>query len=294
MAYLILNDYKRIIQSTELSAITSNTDSIRQLVEQSTQTEINESLVQQFDTAAEFTNTSIYSPAVIYKAANRVYLDAASYSPTSLYALSSLTLQAGQVYINTTAIVVVEVFTPAHWAILGNQYDIFFVSYPFPLFSQDAIYLQGDKVFWRDNTYVSTSNTPIRGQQHILQANSIQAVYQGNVLPDDRNLGRTYWGTPTPYALPAGSLPTDSTKWTMGDNRNQHMMEIFMDMVVYKLCKRIAPNNVPEARHNAWIKAVKDITAFADGSKNAQIQPLQPNTGSRVQYGGKPPRNYNW
>lgn len=85
---------------------------------------------------------------------------------------------------------------------------------------------------------------------------------------------------------------TDITKWVsilwiLGDNRNQMFVEMFLDMAVYKLSKRIAPNNVPEARHNCWLSAMKNLKAMAEGDINAQLPIIQPSQGNKIRFGGK-------
>ena len=112
--YLYTKDYSRIIQTSELNAITTNDISVRQSMELSVAGEIRAMLIQKYDLSQEFQDTSPFSMAVIYKATNRVYLDASTYDPTAgTYTVNSLTLQAGSVYVNTTAVVIPEVFNPS-------------------------------------------------------------------------------------------------------------------------------------------------------------------------------------
>lgn len=92
---------------------------------------------------------------------------------------------------------------------------------------------------------------------------------------------------------------TDITKWipilwVSGDNRNQMFVEMFLDMVVYKLTKSITPDNVPEARHNAFLLAEQNLKAFADGNKNAHLPKIQPLQGNRIRFGGNPKQQNAW
>lgn len=293
MSYLITKDYSRIIQTTELNAITSSDISIRQLVEGATQIELQEYLIQRFDCSKEFSDTSQWSFSVAYKGNNRVYLNATAYSATSTYTLNDLTLQAGNVYICTSAIITPEAFNVAHWALLGAQYDLFYVTLPKPLFDQDTMYYKNDEVFWNDKIYKAQRDSIPLTRDAALQMESIETTQSGNKIPGAIDSAEM-WGTGTSYALTAGTLPTDITKWTKGDNRNQHLVEIFMDCVVYKLCKRIAPNNVPEARHNAWVSAIETLKNYSNGKLNSQLPLIQPKTGQRIRYGGNPRETYSW
>jgi hypothetical protein len=292
--YLISKDYQRIIQTSELNAITSNDISIRVLVEGSVQSEVYAWLKQRFDLDSEFTSTDAYSNQLIYKANQRIYLDATAYNPASTFVLNSLTLINGLVYYCSTAIVVPEVFNGANWTLLGTQYDLFFVTPPEQLFDEMTVYKVGDKVFWRNKVYTSLKDSVREDQQNALQASSIESIGLGNVLPDDRTNGLSFWGVGIAYSVAVGTYPIDITKWTKGDNRNQMFVTIIMVIVVYNLCSRIAPNNVPEARHNAWVKALKDIKDMASGDINAQLPIIQPAIGNRIQFGGDQRQINSW
>lgn len=293
MGYLITKDFSRIIQTSELNAITSNDASIRQLCEGSSQAEINQYLIQRFDTSKEFSDTAAWSFSQIYKAADRIYLDAPIYSATSTYLINALTLYNGQVYISKQAITPAEAFNTSHWTLLGSQYDIFFTSYPQLPFNQETLYKKGNKVFYKDSVYTAQRDSVGLDQQQGLQSPDIQSIKFGNVLPDDPDNGALMWGTGIAYSIAAGTLPTDTSKWTKGDNRNQRMVELFLDVVIYKLCKRIAPNNVPEARHNAWLRAMEDLKNYAKGNLNANLPLIVPKTGNRVRFGGKPFKEFD-
>jgi len=334
--YLITNDYLRVIQTSELNAITTSSVSIRQLSEGSVEAEMRSWLRQRFNLDAEFTSTDAFSPAIAYKGNQRIYLDATAYDATATYTSGQLVLQAGIVY-SSKASNSAEAFNAAHWNALGAQYALFYLALPFSQFDQDTTYYKGDIVWWNNNVYTALQDSITDDQQDNLQAPSVEAINFGNVLPDDRFNGKAMWGIGIPFAGVAGILPTnpaqaawnpgtgyavgnlvsyqsvnyiatatslsiipgtDITKWlpiswTQGDNRNQMFVEMYMDMVIYNLCKRIAPNNVPEARHNAWIRCCNNLKAFAKGDLNAQLPEIQPKTGQRIKSGGKPFKEFD-
>jgi hypothetical protein len=337
-SYLIRKDYERCIQKTELDSITSlltygqtYADSIRSLVEGSVIREMSAYLIQKFDLAQEFQDTAQWVRANTYKTTNRIFLDAVAYSATaSSYNLNDLTLYSNNVYINKTAIVAPEAFDAAKWTLLGAQYDLFYVAFPYPEFAQFTIYKKGDIVYWKNKIYRAAQDSIVVDQQMALQSVNYSDFTTGNVLPDDTVNGSSMWGTGIAYsfatlaptnpaatawsnvtAYTAGTLVsynsinyvataastniipgTDFTKWapaswTLGDNRNQMFVSMMLDMVVYNLCKRIAPNNVPEARHNCWINAMKNLKAMAEGDINAQLPVIQPAQGNKIRFGGK-------
>lgn len=299
MGFVITKDYARIIQTSELNAITGNDTSVRVLVEGSVKAQIYSYLKQKYDLGSTFADMDAFSMSVIYKAGARVYLDATAYSAASLYALKALTLQAGNVYVCTTAITVVEPFNISKWTLLGAQYDLFYASLPtgYTTFDQDKNYLKADKVFWKDYKYTAQRNSVLVDHEQVLQAIDYANVSRGNVFPVDPynpQAALNMWGVGVSYAVPVETLPTNTTYWTAGDARDQQFVQIFMDMVVYELCKRIAPNNVPEVRHNAWVSAIKRLKDFANGDLSAELPILQPKKDTPVSHGGTVKQQNNW
>lgn len=344
MSYVIAKDYQRVINNSELDEITNKlkngqayADSIRIMAEGIVEATLKASLLQEFDIDAEFSNLGQFLLSNIYKGFNRVYLNAPAYDITATYAVNALTLNGGNVYRCITAITVGEAFNPAKWTLLGMQYDLFFVDYPYQLFDQNTFYVKGDIVFWKDKLYQAQKDSLPVDQQDQLQAPSLESIQYGNVTPDNRFIGAKMWGTGIPYsftglfvdnplqtawssvtayttgtkvsfggqnyvALAASTNVqpgTDWTKWATitwkaGDNRNQMFVGMYLDMVVYDLCKRIAPDNVPEARHNAWLTATANMKAIADGKINPQLPKLQPIQGNRIRFGGNPKQINTW
>ena len=297
MSYLQTKDYLRVIQTSELNAITGNDISIRQLVESSVESELFANLKQEFDLGLEFKSMSPFNKTFIYKGGERVYLDAPLHTPFTVtnqntFALGDLVTYQGNVYYCSTAVTQQEYFDPAKWTKLGKQYDVFYVQLPATEFNQDQFYKKGDTCFYKDKVYTAQQDSVVSDQQSELQSDSIEAIRRGNAVPGVGQSGLKMWGNGVAYST-TGSYPTASP-WIKGDNRNQMFVEMFIDMVVYKLCKRIAPNNVPEARHNAWLKATKDLEKMALGRINAQLPTLKPTQGQRIRHGGKPRENYTW
>ena len=76
MAYLIPNDYKKLIQTDNLNQVIGNDTNVLIGVELAAQAEAISYLVQKYEVGQEFTDTYQYDPAKVYKAKDRVYLDA--------------------------------------------------------------------------------------------------------------------------------------------------------------------------------------------------------------------------
>lgn len=287
MAYLILQDYKKLIQTDNLSAIIGNDYTILTQVASASQTEVISYLIQKYDCSREFTDTVQFSRSTTYKANNRVYLDADAYSAASTYALNALCLQAGNVYICTIAITVAEAFTIGHWQLLGTQYSIFYVTLPCPEFNYQTIYLAGNQVWYKDKIYTCIIPSVVYGHEASLQVGAYEAIPNSNIFPDDPVYGVQYWGAGTAYNITAGTLPTDTTKWTAGDNRNPQLVNYCIDVALYTVHSRIAPRNIPELRVKRYDDTIKWLKDAAQGKFiTANLPVIQPRSGNRIRFGG--------
>lgn len=285
MGYLIQSDYNRLIQDVSLSQIISGNLSLVRLAEQSALTEIKSYLVQKYDVAKEFTNTLPYNPTATYKAGDRVYLDAAAYDQTKTYALKALILINGLVYECTTAITVAEVFTQAHWQLLGNQYDFFFAILPQPEFQLNGLYNKGDQVFWKDKVYRAKLPSIVYTHDDLIQLNNTNNYPYSNIFPDDPVKGSTYWTSSNTYSVPADSI-LQTQYFSSGDNRNQQMVMYVLDVVIYHLYRRIPPHVVPEARKDAYKVVLGWLMNVAKGNDiTADLEKIQPPSGKRIRFG---------
>lgn len=284
MAYLRLQDYYQQIQSLQLNQITGSDNSIRLSAEYKAIEELRSYLVQKYDMDSELTDTSTWSNTSIYKAKNRIYLDANAYSASSTYAIGALVLQSGNVYRCLNTIGTPEAFTPANWTLIGAQYDLFFVKLPNPEFDYLAIYSKDDQVFWKDKVYTAQYDTPVLDHDDQLQIGSNADYY--NFFPDDPINGSKQWGTGVAYSVAAGTLPTDTTKWTAGDNRSQKIMECLIDISLYKIHSRIAPNNTPQLRIDNYDAAIMWLKNCGKGIVTANVPVIQPKQGRRIRFGG--------
>ena len=212
MAYLIPNDYLSWIQQTALLQVISNNSAYQLIVEQAAQTVFEEALSAKYDLSREFTDTNLYNPAAAYNAGDRIYLNANAYSSSQAsYALGVLTLYNGQVYQCTTAISAPEAFNPAHWTLLGNQYDIFYAITPYPVFDiSKGWYNVGDIVFWKNHTYTALQQSVVYTHAMQLQYYRTTSIPYQNVFPDDSLNGPQWWKDNGAYVVPAGNLLTQN------------------------------------------------------------------------------------
>jgi hypothetical protein len=287
MSYLLQNDFKKIIQTENLLQLVGSDLTILSFAQNYAEALATSYLRQKYDTAKEFTDTNTWNVATVYTAETLIYLDASAYSAVATYALNTLTLQAGSVYLCTTAITVGEAFTPAHWALLGLQYAMFFVTLPFPEFNLYQIYVKGDQIFWKDKTYTCVQATILPTHQNVLDAGTYSAVVVGNIFPDDINFGLQNWGVGAAYIVASGTLPTNTTKWTSGDNRSSELVTHCINIALYLIHSRISSNNIPEHRTKARDESILWLKDAAEGKYiTADIPVLQPKDGARIRFGG--------
>jgi len=286
--YLIQSDYKRIIQSENLQALIGSDQSILDSLALSAVQTATSYLTQKYITAQEFQDTLEWDPAVVYKATNRVYLDADAYVPATVYAIGNLVLQGGNIYRCNTA-GATGAFNAAQWDLLGAEYTMFYASYPNPLFLLTNVYAVGDVVFWNSNSWKCLIATVTDSHWADLQSGYSQNIPYGNILPDA--VGQNQWQAiaPIPYTVPAATDILDTAYWTPGDNRNQELLNAVIDITLYRVHKRIAPRNIPDLRVKAYddaIKWLKDAGDVGSSGITADLPVKQPKSGGRIRWGG--------
>lgn len=290
MSYLIQSDYYQQIQIQNLNQIIGSNPLLLATAAGKAQEQCEEKLIQKYDTSLEITDTSVWSFTRSYSANDRIYLDALPYQQIT-YALNSLTLQAGNIYICTTLITAPEVFTPTHWQLIGSQNTLFYIPYPNPVFNLKAFYSVGDIIFWKGSVYTCLIKTIVPYSD--LQYGTYANVPAQNVFPDDPVNGLLVWGVGIPYNVASGTLPT-SDPWIQGDNRSQRLLEVMIDITLFKIHARISPMNIPVLRVNNYHEAKQWLEEAYDGGLNAKIPIIQPTQGTRIRYGGNTKKNNSY
>ena len=294
-SYLIPSDYQPLIQAANLQQIISNDPAILNKAQLAAEAQAVSYLRQKYDVTQELKATCPWRVTKSYLADDTVYLDAPAYDFTNgVYAVGALVLQNGNVYINITAVIIPEVFKIAKWTLLGSQYQIFYVTLPQPLFNYLTIYLVTNPIFWRDYTYLCLQATAVLDAQLQYQQGQISNSNVKNVFPDDAVNGSAFWGSKTAFSVAAGTLPTDTTKWTAGDNRDQELVMYFVDLTLFHAHTRIAPHNIPKIRVERYRDAIDWLRMCAEGSVTPELPILQPKQGGRIRFGGQPKAQNQW
>jgi hypothetical protein len=214
------------------------------------------------------------------------------FSPQVVPTSATSGIASGQIYLCNTPITTPESFNPAHWTLLGNQYDMFYVQLPCPEFVYTNFYNIGDQVWWKDIVYKCIVPTPVLDHEVELQYATLSNVPYPNIFPDDPVNGSINWKNMGVYSVLGTSL-LNPTLWTPGDNRNQQMVEYMMDTVIYRLYKRIAPKDIPKDRRDAYSIVLGWLKECARGDQiTANLIKIQPYVGQRIRFGGME-KNFN-
>lgn len=301
MPYLIIKDYYKQIQEANLQQILTNNNSLLLSTELASEEEAKSMLRQKYDVSKEFTPTNKWDITLTYNGGDRVYLDAATYIPANNYSIGEFTLYNSIVYRCTTA--TTGVFNPADWALIGNQYDIYYAKYPEQLFKYDNYYSVGDIVFWDNKIYTCKIATTVSDHDSNLQYYRIENIPPINVAPNDPKSGQSYWAEQSTYTIPANTNINDQTSWSLGDNRDQKMVQVLVDIVLYHLHSRIAPQSIPRLREERYMGikemavATKNGLMYSETSAMGWLQacaygyktpslPLIYKRGNIIRYGG--------
>jgi hypothetical protein len=303
-SFIYIGDIYKQMQADSLAQLTGNSTSILTGVINASIEEAKSYLKGKYEIDSSFNPISQHDKTKQYNANKTVYLNATPYSPTATYAVGVQVLQSEKVYNCKTAILTPEAFNVSKWDFLGNQYDIFNAIQPYLLFDYEKVYKKGDVVFWENKTYTAQLPTQIIDHQSALNLGVQLSSPIVNVFPDDTIKGIEYWGTGTNYFVPANTVITNSNYWTAGDNRDQKLLQVCIDITLYHLHCRIAPRNIPELRVVRYmgepadrinqkqriIYPVYSALGWLQNVRNGEdITPemgeIQPKTGNRILFG---------
>jgi phage gp36-like protein len=173
----------------------------------------------------------------------------------------------------------------------GNRvYDdsnvLYHAKYPFGQFQLQGNYKPGDKVWWRDRSYECRIATSYLGHEGNLQRRTVQNIPAANVFPDNSLIGTQYWTDLGAYQIVAGTMPGNNTYWTQGDSRNPQLLMYAIDIVLYHVHSRIAPNNIPQLRQTRYAQTISWLQKVANGEVIADLPVLQTPETSRIRFGG--------
>ncbi len=291
--YLIPSDFKLQIQTDNLQQVINSDPSVLSRGITTAIEKIQSALVQKYDLAQELQDTPAWDKTKIYQMGNRVYLTAPLFDATQIYLAGALVVYSNNVY-SSIAGSAAHAFVPAEWTLIAANFQTYYAAPPYPIFNVYSPYKVGDRVFWKGNAYTCNIASVFDTFPANIQPQFYENIPNPNVFPDDINSGVRYWGVPVPVTIPANTLITDATKWTIGDNRSQMLVMIACDIALYHVHSRIAPRNIPDLRIKRYDDAIRELKGYANGDSTANLPVLQPRQGARIRYGGQIKNNNSY
>jgi hypothetical protein len=190
-------------------------------------------------------------------------------------------------------------------------------------YSKTATYAIDDRVFWSPTAYDATAiyvsgdqisfdiGTSPTVNEKIYIAN--QAVAAGetpltNPSKWDLKADNNTFYTCTAVTL-AGDLPTDTAKFTAGDNREPKLKTVVVDITLYNIHSRITPRDVPEIRSIrydgggnkdksehaiSWLEKVQKGTITPDLDVKVDDNGDTEQNTERFSYGSSPTTSYKY
>lgn len=269
--YTRSHDYVLYCDQQTLAQIVEKDLSLKRLCEYAAEDQIRSYLSQRYDFKkpyGEFTDTAVFDISLTYKGNNRVYLDGVEFTVGAYDADSFVYYTDGNVYIknsNTSGYTNQFPTDTDYWALVGPRYELYYITLPALAWDYNATYLIGQQIWYKDKVYTA-------------------AIQSKNTSPDSE-FGSNYWGTGTPYSVAAGTLPTDATKWTNGDNRNNYLLQLYIGIVIYNMFMKAAPKNIPQPRVDSYKQTIQWLIDAGAGLVTAELPLLVPEQGSSLRWG---------
>ncbi len=85
------------------------------------------------------------------------------------------------------------------------------------------------------------------------------------------------------------------TSWTLGDNRDPIMVQAIVDLSIWRLCSRIAPNNIPHLRQRNFEDTWDWLKSVQKGTQSVKVPSIQPNQVDDISFGSDTKKiNHVW
>jgi hypothetical protein len=272
--------------------------------------EISSYIMARYDVARIFSDTPVWDSTKTYSGQNRVQYHESAWDSATTYSANARVSYLGSIYNSTAGANTNHLPTDiTKWTFVCLDYALFYVSIPYPEFQEFSNYPKGSQVWFKDNyTYLALQDT-----QGAKLGDAYFSTYGADTTTTDlqnslysapaQDITNKYvWSKSTlPYTVTAGTLPTDGTKWTAGDNRSQLLLEHIVDIVLFKLCATVVPRSIPEIRIlryngndvNSNGGAIGWCKKIAGGDIEASLYNVYKQQGLATVYGSSSPKQVN-
>ena len=270
MRFLVQRDYERNISATDLNTLFDNTTDpnytiLQRLLdtEPQAQEEITSVIKQRYDVTLIFTDSSQYVSGNTYYTNSRVQYHEPAFDPTVVYTTNQRVSYQGNIYFSIAGSAA-HAFNQAEWTFICNDLQLFYGVLPPTAtqgtYNQTTSYNLGDIVWYPYDNRTYTS------------------LIKSNTQPLTNTVA---WKQNAVYSF-TGELPTNTTYWIMGDNRNPKLVSCMVDIVIYYGLKTITQRFKPADRLFNYIGDGKQpdvsargwLDAITKGGQNATLPDL--------------------
>jgi hypothetical protein len=266
MGFLRYFDYQNYIQNANLTQILASNDAIRVSVEQAAQAEMISYLTDKYDCDVVFAPTNNFSLTAKFKANSLVQITADAYLTTTIYTHIGIdyVLQSGKIYVLKTS-GATSTFDPSKWTLVGNQYDLFYINYPYLPFDLNKYYIVGNIIFHKNKVYKAILPSLIQDHADKLQAGEYSNVVPNNIFPDDPINGVKYWGIGIDYTVTGLGVIDNPSVWT-AINYSINSFVNFSGMI-WQALVNVLSTDIPGQDITKW----QPITWISGDNRNAQL-----------------------
>jgi hypothetical protein len=284
MALLVLNDY---ILGGSISS-----ENLEQIIKQARQVANDYTVLDGCENraisncldyiSAKYRTDEIFAPNLDWSAAtayvwnDRIYLTADSYNAITVYATNDYVLYNSKVYQkNATSGGYVAGTLPTnatYFNLIGNE-GFYYITPP-AKYQEGVIYLANVYVMYNFDVYKKIASSA------------------ADVLPTDTD----YWekipiSQYSTEFTSTGNLPTDTTKWNFGDNRNHSIVRTVCDLSLYYLHAVINPRNIPALRADRYEQSTTYLMSLMEGKLNPVLPQYGAQFGYKIRFGSNEPFN---
>lgn len=192
---------------------------------------------------------------------------------------------------------------------IRHRYDFDQVFKKVQAYSLTGTYAVGNRVFWSPTAYDSAS-TYLTGD--IVSTGGY--IYQAN-----EDIGTPEAFTPAKWTqlaenntfyiciqiTTAGILPTNTSYFTAGDNRNPLVKDIVVDITLYNIHSKISPRSIPDVRRTRYDgfgnlkegdSAISTLREIQKGTITLDLPVISPTVQNteRIAYGTQETTDYNY
>ena len=192
-----------------------------------------------------------------YTYGNRIHWTATAWA-SGVYAEGSFVLYSGIVYRkNSTTLSYVAATLPTNATYFLNvgAEGIYYIAFPAD-YDEDELYVEDDLVFYSHEIY---------------KKNAYVGGYLEGKLPTDTNYFDRIKTSEYTDELSVTSVYPTNAAWTAGDNRNQSIVEIIVNMTLNKIHAIINPRNIPQTRRDGFSNAIASLKEYQTGIVTADM-----------------------